>query len=148
MRSVDALPMRLQSGPPDALQVPIEPDAARAADQIRLGHEAPDPAVGGIVAVVADHQVVARGNLHLRELREVAAVGHRFGPDPPGLVADVATIDAPVAARQGGATMPNAERQDSVRCTCSPRCSSVSVHVLVAAVVVPAQRLASPPVRR
>src|SRR3954471_14811089 len=45
-----------------ALRVEIEPDSRRLADQIRVGDEAPLAAIFAVVAIVADHEVLAGRN--------------------------------------------------------------------------------------
>ena len=63
------------SGRTDALQVAeIHPDEERPADDVLVGHEAPVAGVVRIVAVVAHHEVVARGHLAGHAFGTVAAV--------------------------------------------------------------------------
>src|ERR1700716_1994792 len=59
---VTSLDCRTEPAPRRAartLEVPIEPDSRRFADQIVLGHEAPHPPVLAVVPVVAHHEVAA-----------------------------------------------------------------------------------------
>src|SRR5213083_134913 len=59
----------------DALEVAeIHPHEKRLADDVLVGHEAPEPRVARIVAVVAHHEVVARRHFARHALRTVAAV--------------------------------------------------------------------------
>src|SRR6266851_4858527 len=53
-----------------AFEVPIEPDSRRFADQVVLGHEAPDPTILTVVPVVAHHEVASgrNGGLECRPL--------------------------------------------------------------------------------
>src|SRR5579872_1804808 len=87
-RGADAAPVRTAC----ALEIPIEPDSRRLADQIVLGHEAPDTPVLAVVAIVAHHQVHAGGYVlddrwQLREavlsrvlIRAPAEIPTRFAP--------------------------------------------------------------------
>src|ERR1700743_1272990 len=54
-RGADPAPRRSAG----ALRIPVEPDTGRLADQVRLGHEAPDPAILAVVAIVAHHEIVS-----------------------------------------------------------------------------------------
>src|SRR3954470_20124083 len=57
-RGADAAPGRS----PGSFQVPIEPDSCRLADQVVLGHEAPDTPVLTVVPVVAHHEITSGRN--------------------------------------------------------------------------------------
>src|SRR5579872_3095738 len=59
------------NGSAAALQVPIEPNSGRLADQMVLRHESPVAAVGAVVAVVADHQVLTRGDDQFRRITPI-----------------------------------------------------------------------------
>src|SRR5277367_6318360 len=70
-----------------ALRIPVEPDTGRLTDQVRLGHEAPDPAILAVVAIVTHHQILSRRD-HPAPHRSVAQQGGRPLP-----VAAVVTTD-------------------------------------------------------
>src|SRR4051812_2377856 len=86
----DTMPVR-PSRPPERQ---IEPDAGCPADQVVLGHESPETPVQAVVAVIADHEVLARR--HHQVLDRIVAIGLRTAH---GLVALVALLDVPIAAR-------------------------------------------------
>ena len=66
------LPMRPQVIQGERVQVEVEPDPAGTADQVGFRHEAPDPAVRAVVAIIADHQVVASRHRHFLVVISVA----------------------------------------------------------------------------
>src|SRR6185312_16528197 len=74
--SFDARADPIPERPAAALQVPIEPDSGRFADQVAFGHEAPDAPVRAVVAIVADHEIAAsRHRLLERQLFAEEAPG-------------------------------------------------------------------------
>src|SRR3954462_15214832 len=76
--SSDALPVDEAR----ALRIQIEPDSRRLADQILLGDETPAATVFAVVAVVADHEVFARGyRVHGIIVHVRAGLGRRLHTD-------------------------------------------------------------------
>src|SRR6478736_1025845 len=127
-------------GPADprrTLQVQVEPDSPRAAHQVRLRHEAPVAAVGAVVAIITDHQVVAIGHgdfCVIAPIRTFGTFGNRL------LLAVIATLDLAVAGRQpgGSAQVPGgAAGQGAVDMLAGMHFGQP--HVLVAAIRVPAE---------
>src|SRR6187431_1751551 len=95
-------------GPADprrTLQVQVEPDPPRAAHQVRLRHEAPVAAVGAVVAIITDHQVVAIGHGDFCVIAPIRTFGTCGTCGTCGnrlLLAVIATLDLAVAGRQPG----------------------------------------------
>src|SRR6188768_1003125 len=130
-------------GPADprrTLQIQVEPDSPRAAYQVRLRHEAPVAAVGAVVAIITDHQVVAIGHgdfcviAPIRTFGTFGTCGNRL------LLAVIATLDLAVAGRQpgGSAQVPGgAAGQRAVDMLAGMHFGQP--HVLVAAIRVPAE---------
>src|ERR1700691_1963480 len=73
---LDAVPDAAPDRAAGAVQVPIEPDSGRFADQMILRHEAPVAPIVTIIAIIADHKVLARRHL---DLVPVAVVAHPRG---------------------------------------------------------------------
>src|SRR5262249_38802232 len=89
-------------GSAGAVQVPIEPDARGAADQVLLGHEAPTATVVTVAAVVAHHEVHARRH---------HPVKGRHADGPRGvLVAAYEGVHGRAAAVAGGERRPAVDR--------------------------------------
>src|ERR1700684_3011586 len=59
-----------------AMQVPIEPDSGRFADQMILRHETPITPVITVVAIVADHQVIAGRHHDIAHIAVVMIAEH------------------------------------------------------------------------
>src|ERR1035441_5813617 len=115
--------------PAGTMQVPIEPDSRRFADQMILGHETPVAPVGAVVAIITDHQVIAWGHDHFARIAAVVLAGHRR------LDALIGAFEPTIAGRAGrGAEFLGSrgrERMVSVLCEEFGR----QAHVVVAAVV-------------
>src|SRR5215510_4957258 len=62
IRSLDSLADAAPVDLPGTLQIQIEPDSRSPADQILVRYQTPRAAVFAVVAVVADHEVIARGH--------------------------------------------------------------------------------------
>src|ERR1700691_2785667 len=98
VRSVYLLPdpvpaQRPAAVPPvPALPVPIEPDSGRLADQILFRHESPYPAVGAVVAIIADHQIMARRYDNIPGIAGIRIFA------PGALIAHIAAVDVALAA--------------------------------------------------
>src|ERR1700688_1530457 len=88
--------------PAGAMQVPIEPDSGRFADQMILRNETPVAAIVTVIAIVADHQVLARRNLDFLPVAVIAQSGR-------------ARLDAFVVALQFAVAAGTGRRHDFVR---------------------------------
>src|SRR5262249_34299894 len=73
--NVRIFPLSLSAERPEAPQlVQVEPDEERAADDVLVGHEAPDAAVARVVPVVTHHEVVPRRNRARQAVHIVVAI--------------------------------------------------------------------------
>src|SRR5258706_87551 len=88
----EAAPVR----PPGPAERQVQPDARRPTDQVVLGHEPPEASIQAVVAIVADHQILARG--HHDVVDGIVSVGQDA---TQGVVALVTLLDMPVAAGDG-----------------------------------------------
>src|SRR6476620_8807648 len=62
MNSLNAIADSAPVDPAGTLQVEIEPDSSRFADQILVGHQTPAATIRAVVAIVANHEVVPGGD--------------------------------------------------------------------------------------